>query len=107
MRRRSRIGEPIDPLESFTWGDRAEDFRDSLRGFINSGHLWPHKKPLPDEIVDSIIEDLINDVAPQMAGVREDLTTHGEMIVVLGEWAQSLKEDDPLLVQYVGYQSRF
>ena len=107
MRRRSRIGEPIGPLESFTWGDYAEDFRDSLRGFINSGYDWPHKEPLPDEIVDSIIEELVNDVAPQMAGVRGDLTTHGEMVAVLGEWKDSLKVGDPLMVPYEGYQAGF
>ena len=107
MRRRARIGEPIGPLESFTWRDRVEDCRDALRGWINSGYDWPHKEPLSDEIVDSIIEELVNDVAPQMAGVRGDLTTEGERVMVEGEWKQSLKVGDHLMVPYEGYQAGF
>ncbi len=103
--RRERVGG--NTWRPSTWEYRMESARKTLRGLINSGYDWPHKEPLPDEIVDSIIEELVNDVAPQMAGVRGDLTTHGEMVAALGEWKDSLKVGDHLMVPYEGYQAGF
>ena len=59
---------------------------------------------MSDELVNSIIEELVNEV-PGMAEVRGDFTSAGEMVMVMGEWGQSLKEGDPLLVPYAGYQA--
>ena len=98
---RKRVG---GPFESYTWGERLETEREVLRGLINSGYDWPHKEPMSDERVDSIIEELVNEV-PGMAEVRGDFTSAGERVMVMGEWTQSLKEGDPLLVPYEGYQA--
>lgn len=68
---RKRVG---GPFESYTWGERLETEKEVLRGLINSGYDWPHKEPMSDERVDSIIEELVNEV-PGMAEVRGDFTS--------------------------------
>ena len=100
---RKRVG---GPFESYTWGERLETDKEVLRGLINSGYDWPYKEPMSDELVDSIIEELVNEV-PGMADFRGDFTSAGEKLMILGEWGQSLKEGDPLLVPYEGYQAGF
>ena len=59
---------------------------------------------MSDERVDSIIEELVNEV-PGMAEFRGDFTSAGERVMVMGEWGQSLQEGDLLLVPYEGYQA--
>ena len=100
---RKRVG---GTWESFTWGDLAENHKKVLYYLIQGGsRSWPHKEPMSDELVDSIIEELINEV-PGMAEVRGDFTSSaGEKLMILGEWTQSLKEGDPLMVPYAGYQA--
>lgn len=92
------------PREPYTWEEKLGVDKKVLRGLINSGYDWPHKEPMSDERVNSIIEELINEV-PGMAEFRGDFTSAGEMIMVMGEWGQSLQEGDPLLVPYEGYQA--
>ena len=98
---RKRVG---GPFESYTWGERLETEKEVLRGLINSGYDWPLKEPMSDERVDSIIEELVNEV-PGMADFCGDFTSEGERVMVMGGWTQFLKEGDPLLVPYEGYQA--
>ena len=91
--------------EPYTWEEKLEVDKKVLYYLIQGGsRSWPHKEPMSDERVDSIIEELINEVHG-MAEVRGDFTSEGDKIMVLGEWTQSLKEGDPLLVPYEGYQA--
>ena len=92
------------PREPYTWEEKLGVDKKVLHGLINSGYDWPHKEPMSDERVNSIIEELVNEVQG-MAEVRGDFTSEGDKIMVLGGWTQFLKEGDPLLVPYVGYQA--
>ena len=63
MHRESQLWSTVRRhLEPHDFGYRLEDVREVLRGLINSGYDWSHKKPMSDKLVDSIIEELINDV---------------------------------------------
>ena len=99
---RKRVG---GPFESYTWEEKLGVDKKVLYSLIQGGsRSWPHKEPMSDELVDSIIEELVNEV-PGMTEVRGDFTSAGDKIMVLGGWTQSLKEGDSLLVPYEGYQA--
>ncbi len=91
--------------EPYTWEEKLGVDKKVLYYLIQGGsRSWPHKEPMSDERVDSIIEELVNEV-PGMAEVRGDFTSEGDKIMVLGGWTQFLKEGDPLMVPYEGYQA--
>lgn len=93
------------PREPYTWEEKLGVDKKVLYYLIQGGsRSWPHKEPMSDERVDSIIDELVNEV-PGMAEVRGDFTSEGDKIMVLGGWTQFLKEGDPLLVPYEGYQA--
>lgn len=92
---RNATGEP------WTRGELAADFKECLYAEIDGNVHWPHKERIPEELVESIIEEVAQ--VPGMADV-------GDLIIASGanfsdDW--DLGEGDSLLVPFVGYQASY
>ena len=103
----TRAWKLTDERETFTHREEAEDMKRSIESLIAAEWHWPHKEQMHYVRAEEVVERLISEITGWEDVKGDDLVWGAYGTNSTDERMEAIKEGDPLLVPYVGYQAGY